>query len=161
MAVPFYTVSGWRYTDSIAIYSQMQPEYEDWARRHGGSVLELHAYAVEPDNVIDEAEIKRIMRAELDELIPQLKGAKVLYDVYAMQQNFPRWAPGDYQGRPGIDTPVSNLFLAGDFVRLEVPANLMEAAAMTGRIAANRIFSAEGLRESPIPAVALKGPLVL
>lgn len=161
MAVPFYTVSGWRYTDSIAIYSQMQPAYEDWARRHRGSVLELHAYAVAPEHVVEEAEIKRIMRAELDELIPQLKGAKVLYDVYAMQQNFPRWAPGDYQGRPGIDTDVPNLFLAGDFVRLEVPANLMEAATMTGRIAANRILAAEGLRENPIPTVDLKGPLVL
>jgi isorenieratene synthase len=160
MAVPFYTVSGWRYTDSIAIYSQMQPAYEDWARRHKGSVLELHAYAVEPENVIDEAEIKRIMRAELEELIPALKGARVLYDIYTMQQNFPRWAPGDYSGRPGIDTPVPNLFLAGDFVRLEVPANLMEAATMTGRIAANRILAAEGLRENPIPAVELEGPLV-
>jgi isorenieratene synthase len=161
MAVPFYTVSGWRYTDSIAIYSQMQPAYEDWGRRHKGSVLELHAYAVEPVNVIDEAEIKQIMRAELDELIPELRGAKVLYDIFTMQQNFPRWAPGDYQGRPGIDTPVENLFLAGDFVRLEVPANLMEAAAMTGRIAANRVLAAEGLRENPIPAVDLTGPLVI
>jgi isorenieratene synthase len=161
MAVPFYTISGWRYTDSIAIYSQMQPEYEDWGRRHDGSVIELHAYAVEPENVIDEAEIKRIMRAELDELIPALRGAKMVYDVYAMQQNFPRWAPGDYSGRPGIDTPIENLFLAGDFVRLEVPANLMEAATMTGRIAANRILAAEGLRENPIPAVDLKGPLVV
>jgi isorenieratene synthase len=161
MDVPFYTISGWRYTDSIAIYSQMQPEYEDWARRHRGCVIELHAYAVEPENVVDEAEIKRVMRAELDELIPALRDAQVVYDIYTMQQNFPRWAPGDYSGRPGVETAIDNLYLAGDFVRLEVPANLMEAAAMTGRIAANRIFSAEGLRESPIPAVALKGPLVL
>ncbi|WP_058556942.1 FAD-dependent oxidoreductase [Thiohalocapsa sp. ML1] len=161
MAVPFYTVSGWRYTDSIAIYSQMQPAYEDWGRRHKGSVIELHAYAVEPENVIDEAEIKRVMRAELDDLIPQLQGATVLYDIYTMQQNFPRWAPGDYAGRPGIDTGLPNLFLAGDFVRLEVPANLMEAATMTGRIAANRVLAAEGLRENPIPTVDLTGPLVL
>jgi isorenieratene synthase len=159
MAVPFYTVSGWRYTDSIAIYSQMQPESEDWARRHGGSVIELHAYAVEPENVIDEAEIKRIMRDELDELIPDLEGAGVVYDIYTMQQNFPRWAPGDYAGRPGVDTPLENLFFAGDYLRLEVPANLMEAAVMTGRMAANRILASEGLRENPIPAVDLKGPL--
>ncbi|MBK5937838.1 FAD-dependent oxidoreductase [Halochromatium roseum] len=161
MAVPFYTVSGWRYTDSIAIYSQMQPESEDWARRHQGSIIELHAYAVEPENVIDEAEIKRIMRAELDELIPELKGAKVVYDIYTMQENFPRWAPGDYAGRPGVRTPIDNLFLAGDYLRLEVPANLMEAATMTGRIAANQVLVAEGLRENPIPTVDPKGPLAL
>ncbi|KAA6182404.1 FAD-dependent oxidoreductase [Thiohalocapsa marina] len=161
LAVPFYTTSGYRYTDSIAIYSQMQPAYEDWARRHQGSVIELHAYAVEPENVIDEAEIRRIMREELDELIPALKGANMVYDIYTMQQNFPRWAPGDYAGRPGVQTPVDNLFLAGDYLRLEVPANLMEAATMTGRMAANRVLVAEGLRENPIPTVDLVGPLTI
>jgi isorenieratene synthase len=161
MAVPFYTISGYRYTDSIAIYSQMQPEYVDWAARHKGSVIELHAYAVEGENVIDEADIKRIMREELDELIPELKGADIVHDIYTMQQNFPRWAPGDHAGRPGVETAVDNLFLAGDFLRLDVPANLMEAAVMTGRMAANRILVSEGLRENPIPAVDLVGPLVI
>jgi isorenieratene synthase len=99
------------------------------------------------------------MRAELDELIPELQGAEIIHDIYMMQQNFPRWAPGDHAGRPGVATPFDNLFLAGDFVRLEVPANLMEAATMTGRMAANRILAAEHLRENPIPAVALVGPL--
>jgi isorenieratene synthase len=161
MAVPFYTTSGYRYTDSIAIYSQMQPKYVDWAERHKGSVIELHAYAVEAENVIDEEEIKRIMLEELDELIPELKDAGIVYDVYTMQQNFPRWAPGDHAGRPGVETPIENLFLAGDFVRLDVPANLMEAAVMTGRLAANRVLVGEGLRENPIPAVDLVGPLVI
>ncbi|WP_269634393.1 FAD-dependent oxidoreductase [Marichromatium purpuratum] len=159
--VPFYTVSGYRYTDSIAIYSQLQPEYERWAEQHQGSVIEIHAYAVEPENVIDEEEIKRIMLEELGELIPEIAGAGIVYDIYTMQQNFPRWAPGDHAGRPGVDTPIDNLFLAGDFLRLEVPANLMEAATMTGRIAANRILAAEGLRENPIPAVDLVGPLTI
>lgn len=31
---------------------------------------------------------------------------------------------------------------------------------MIGRIAANRVLAAEGLRENPIPAVGLTGPLV-
>jgi isorenieratene synthase len=161
MKVPFYTISGYRYTDSIAIYSQMQPQYVDWAERRQGSVIELHAYAVEEENVIDQAEIKRIMREELNELIPDLKGAGIVYDIYTMQRNFPRWAPGDHTGRPGVITPIDNLFLAGDFVRLDVPANLMEAATMTGRIAANQVLVAEGLRENPIPAVDLVGPLAI
>ncbi|WP_295400046.1 FAD-dependent oxidoreductase [uncultured Thiocystis sp.] len=159
--VPFYTTSGYRFTDSIAIYSQLQPQYEDWARRHQGSVIELHAYAVEPENVIPEEDIKRIMREELDALIPTLQGATIVYDIYTMQKNFPRWAPGDHAGRPGVETPIDNLFLAGDFLRLDVPANLMEAATMTGRMAANRVLAAEQLRENPIPAVDLVGPLVV
>jgi uncharacterized protein with NAD-binding domain and iron-sulfur cluster len=121
-----------------------------------GSVIELHAYAVEPENVIDEAEIKRIMRAELDELIPALKGAKHVSTTSTPCSRTSRAGRrATTPGRPGVDTPISNLFLAGDFVRLEVPANLMEAATMTGRIAANRILAAEGLRENPIPAVDL------
>jgi isorenieratene synthase len=78
-----------------------------------------------------------------------------------MQKNFPRWAPGDYAGRPGVETPIENLFLGGDFLRLEVPANLMEAATMTGRMAANHILVAEKLQENPIPSVDLVGPLVI
>lgn len=159
--VPFYTTSGYRFTDSIAIYSQLQPQYVDWARRHQGSVIELHAYAVEPENVIAETDIKRIMREELDVLIPSLAGAEIVYDIYTMQSNFPRWAPGDHAGRPGVETPIDNLFLAGDFLRLDVPANLMEAATMTGRMAANRVLVAERLRENPIPAVDLVGPLAI
>lgn len=156
---PFYTVAGYRYIDSIAIYSQLQPTYEDWARRHRGSVIELHAYAVEEENVLPEDEVKRFMRAELDQLLPELAGARMLHEVYMMQQNFPRWAPGDREERPGIRTPINNLFLAGDFVKLDIPANLMEASCMTGRIAANQIFVAEGLRENPIPTVEPLGPL--
>jgi len=159
--VPFYTTSGYQFTDSIAIYSQLQPQYQDWAERHQGSVIELHAYAVEPENVLPEEEVKRIMREELNLLIPELDGASIVYDIYTMQKNFPRWAPGDYSGRPGVETPIENLFLGGDFLRLEVPANLMEAATMTGRMAANHILVAEKLQENPIPSVDLVGPLVI
>ncbi len=159
--VPFYTTSGYQFTDSIAIYSQLQPQFVDWAQRHQGAVIELHAYAVEPENVLPEAEIKRIMREELDLLIPELKGAGIVYDIYTMQQNFPRWAPGDHANRPGVKTPIPNLFLAGDFLRLDIPANLMEAATMTGRMAANEVLVAEQLQENPIPAVSLVGPLVI
>jgi isorenieratene synthase len=159
--VPFYTTSGYQFTDSIAIYSQLQPQFIDWAQRHHGAVIELHAYAVEPENVLSEAEIKRIMREELDLLIPELKGAAIVYDIYTMQQNFPRWAPGDHAGRPGVATPIQNLFLAGDFLRLDVPANLMEAATMTGRMAANHVLVAEQLQENPIHSVSLVGPLVI
>jgi isorenieratene synthase len=49
--------------------------------------------------------------------------------------------------------------LAGDHVRLPAPAALMEAAVMSGRLAANAILAGEGLRQVPIPTVALKGPL--
>ena len=75
------------------------------------------------------------------------------------QDNFTRFAPGDYAHRPTTATPLANLFLAGDHVRLPVPAFLMEAAVVSGRLAANEILWREGLREIPISTVPLTGPL--
>jgi hypothetical protein len=44
-------------------------------------------------------------------------------------------------------------------VKLDAPAALMEAAAMSGRLAANGVLAQEGVREIEIPTVALRGPL--
>ena len=109
--------------------------------------------------MVPSSEIRAAMWRELLSLLPELAGARILHDEFQQQSNFTRWAPGDYGRRPGVATPVANLMLAGDHVRLPAPASLMEAAAMSGRLAANAIFAHEGLQELPIPTVALKGPL--
>jgi len=157
--LPFYTTARFRFTDSLAIYSAFQEPFVSWARRTGGSVVEVHAYAIAPEAMLPAAEIRAAMWRELLSLLPELAGARVLHDEFQQQSNFTRWAPGDHARRPGTTTPVANLMLAGDHVRLPAPASLMEAAAMSGRLAANAIFEAEGLRQRPIPTVALKGPL--
>jgi isorenieratene synthase len=154
----FYTTAQLGYTDSIAIYSAFQEPYVSWARRTGGSVVEVHAYAIRRDT--PPTEIRARMRAELWGLLPELYGARVLHEEYQQQDNFTRWAPGDHAHRPPTQTQAPNLFLAGDYVKLPAPAALMEAAAMSGRLAANGILRAEGVRQVPIPTVALKGPLV-
>jgi carotenoid phi-ring synthase / carotenoid chi-ring synthase len=157
--LPFYTTARFRFTDSLAIYSAFQEPFVSWARRTGGSVVEVHAYAIAPAAMLPAAEIRAAMWRELVSLLPELASARVLHDEFQQQSNFTRWAPGDHARRPGTTTPVANLMLAGDHVRLPAPASLMEAAAMSGRLAANAIFAAEGLRQLPIPTVALKGPL--
>ena len=43
--LPFYTTARFRFTDSLAIYSAFQEPFVSWARRTGGSVVEVHAYA--------------------------------------------------------------------------------------------------------------------
>jgi isorenieratene synthase len=99
------------------------------------------------------------MLAELKKLLPELASARVLHEEYQQQDNFSRFAPGDHASRPRTETPIPNLFLAGDHVRLDVPAALMEAATISGRMAANGILRAERLREIPITIVPLRGPL--
>jgi isorenieratene synthase len=157
---PFYTSARFRYTDALAIYSAFQEPYRSWARRTGGSVVEIHAYAIAPDALAPAARIRAVMLDELRRMLPELASARVLHDEYQQQSNFTRWAPGDHALRPGTETPLPNLFLAGDHVRLPVPAALMEAATISGRMAANGILRAEHLRELEISTVAPTGPLL-
>ena len=154
---PFFTVSGYTYTDSISLYSHFQEPFISWAKKHGGTVVELHAYAIAPKDIRPEEEIKATMIEELHALFPESVGAKVLQELFMMQSNFSRWAPGDHAHRPGIATPFSNLFLAGDWVKVDAPVFLMEAAAFTGRMAANSIFRQESLKLVPLPIVPMKG----
>ncbi len=154
---PFYTVSGYSYTDSISLYSSFQEPFASWARRSGGCVAELHAYAIAPQDVRPEQEIRDTMLRELHEMFPESRDAKILHEIFMMQSNFSRWAPGDHASRPGVETPFSNLFLAGDWVGTEAPVFLMEAAAFTGRMAANAIAAKESLRQKALPIVPMQG----
>jgi isorenieratene synthase len=156
---PFYTCSRFRFSDSLAIYSAFQEPYMSWARRTRGSVVEVHAYAIAPEQMAPSSTIRSVMFAEMVQMLPELAGAKVLHEEYQQQDNFTRWAPGDHALRPTTETPIDNLVLAGDHVRLPVPAALMEGATISGRMAANAILRRAGLREIPISTVALKGPL--
>ena len=154
---PFYTVSGYAYTDSITLYSHFQEPFISWAKKHGGTVVELHAYAIAPKDIRPEEEIKATMLQELHTMFPETRDATVLQELFMQQSNFSRWAPGDHARRPGVETPFSNLFLAGDWVKVDAPVFLMEAAAFTGRMAANSIFRQEFLKPVPLPIVPMKG----
>lgn len=156
---PFYTTSGFPYTDSIALYSQFQEPFITWARETGGSVVECHAYAIPQRRSGPVGLYRNALLAELRGALPELKDARVLHEEAMAQDNFTRFAPGDHARRPSTETPIANLLLAGDHVALPVPAFLMEAAAMSGRMAANAILRAEGVQEMEIPYVAATGPL--
>ena len=154
---PFYTVSGYTYTDSISIYSDFQEPFISWGNKHGGCVVELHAYAIAPADIRPEPEIKATMLQELHSIFPETKAATIMHELFMQQSNFTRWAPGDHAHRPGVETPFSNLFLAGDWVKVDAPVFLMEAAVFTGRMAANAIFRQESVKPVPLPIVPMHG----
>jgi isorenieratene synthase len=156
---PFYTTARFRYTDSLAIYSAFQEPYMSWARRTGGSVVEVHAYAIPPEALAPAPVMRAAMLRELTQMLPELDGARVLHEELQQQDNFTRLAPGDHALRPSTETPIANLLLAGDHVRLPAPAALMEAATISGRMAANAVLHREGVREVVISTVAPRGPL--
>ena len=154
---PFYTVSGYTYTDSVSIYSDFQEPFISWAKKSGGCVVELHAYAIAPEAVRPEEEIRMTMRRELHAIFPETAEAVILHELFMLQSNFSRWPPDDHAQRPGVETPFSNFFLAGDWVRVDAPVFLMKAAVFTGRMAANGICRQESLKLTPLPIVPMEG----
>jgi isorenieratene synthase len=155
----FYTVAGYPWTDGIATYSAFQQPYVDWAARTGGSVVETHAYAIPPELQGPPSSYRDALLAELRQAFPELATANVLHEEVMAQSNFTRFGPGAYARRPATRTEIDNLFVAGDHVRLPFPAFLMEAAAASGRLAANAVFARDGVEEVPIPTVAPVGKL--
>lgn len=151
----FYTVGDYHWTDSLAVYSSFQQPFTEG----GVAVVESHAYAIEPEDVGEVGRYADALLAELRVALPELAEARVVHQEAMAQTNFTRFAPGDAASRPGITTEIGNLFVAGDHVALPFPAFLMEAAAVSGRLAANHILAGEGVEEAPVRTVALRGQL--
>jgi isorenieratene synthase len=142
--------------DSITLYHRLEAGARSWARRTGGSVIELHAYAC-PDGVAAE-ELAARMRAELVELWPEANGG-----VRHLQARVERQAPsfdiGSATDRPEVVTDADRLYLAGDGIRADIPSALMERAAVTGILAANEILARSGATTEPVWSVRPRGLL--
>jgi isorenieratene synthase len=146
-----------RLLDSVTFVHRVEEASAAWASRVGGSVLELHCYAV-PDDVPD-AEIAAALYDDLWVYFPALRDGRILGEHVQMQRNFTAFHVGMRAARPGVETEDPRLVLAGDWVGLPTPAMLMEAAVTSGLLAANAILRREGVREEPIYSVPLRGLL--
>jgi len=109
-----------------------------------------------PDDFPEE-EIRNQFLKEFEEYFPEIKGYKVKYEYLQVKDDFTAFHTNLYKTRPIVKTDVENLFLAGDWVKLESPAMLMEAATTSALTAANFIFQKEKLKEVPVLSVPLKG----
>lgn len=143
--------------DNISVYENLEDESRAFAERTGGSVVELHAYAL-PDGS-NETELKRQLLGGLHTLYPETVAARIVEDRFLLRQDCPSFAPGSHAVRPEVGTPFPGLCLAGDFVRLPFPTALMERAASAGMLAANTLLDPLGVRGEALWSVALRGPL--
>jgi isorenieratene synthase len=109
-----------------------------------------------PDDFPNE-EIRNQFLKEFEEYFPEIKGYKLKYEYLQVKDDFTAFHTNLYKTRPTVKTDVENLFLVGDWVKLENPAMLMEAATTSALYAANSIFIKERLREETICSVPLKG----
>merc|ERR1712238_615670 len=105
-----------------------------WVEQHkGGAVYELHSY------------------------VPELKGATIIEKSLTIDQNFTAFHVGMNNDRPGTDTPIPTLKLAGDWVKIPTTAKLLEGACISGMMAANHILRANGMESDTIHCVPNRG----
>jgi len=156
--VPFFIFTdALKILDSVTIYHRMEKSSEEWVKKNGGGIFELHSYAVPND--FPQEEIRNQFLKEFEEYFPEIKGYKVKYEYLQVKDDFTAFHTNLFKTRPTVKTDVENLFLVGDWVKLENPAMLMEAATTSALYAANLIFNKEKLREELILSVPLKGLL--
>lgn len=148
----------------ICLYHLLEEESAEWAARTGGSILELHLYALdEPYTSTSDEELWPLVRPLVLEVLPELDGAAVVGRTVGNYENFTSFAVGQAAFRPYPQTPttdgVAGLYLAGDWVSAPVPSALMERSVLTGRLAANEILVGDGVREVGYSHVSGRGPL--
>ncbi|WP_243795435.1 FAD-dependent oxidoreductase [Saccharopolyspora gloriosae] len=151
----FLGTSGFGPVDNISVLDRYERSAARWARDHGGSVVEVHCYALPADATVDE--LRPQVLEELHRVYPETTGAEVLDERHELRSDCPLFPPGGFALRPSIPTPEPALVLAGDHVRVDLPVALMERAATSGMLAANRLLGLWGLRGHDVWSVPVQG----
>ena len=147
----FLGTAGHEPLDNISVLDRYERQARDWARATGGSVVELHSYAVESTHP------QEAMLNQLHKLYPETRWARVVHERILQHRDCPLFAPGTHAHRPGVVTPLPGLLLAGDGVRIDLPVALMERAATTGWTAANHLLKQWGLAGHALSTVPNQG----
>ena len=153
----FTSVSQEPTLDSVTLYHRIEAASGQWARRTGGSVIELHAYAA-PDG-IDATDLTKRMWSELGALWPETTQMSILDVAERVGRDAPAFGLGSDATRPGVRTDAAGLVLAGDWVRMPFPSALMERAAGSAALAANAVLERHGVSPASVFSVAPRGLL--
>ncbi len=143
--------------DSVTLYHKMEKESTAWSQENQGGIFELHSYAV-PEGMSKE-DCRTHLIDEMYHYFPELKGLEIKHEYYQFRNDFSAFHTGLYKDRPKVKTEVPGLFYAGDWVKMDNCAMLMEGAYVSGALAANYILSKEGLQEQALVQVPTKGLL--
>jgi isorenieratene synthase len=157
---PFVGTTGLGELDNISIYERFEGESRRWALRTGGSVIELHAYALK-ERDLEPAEHEKVIREDFERqlytLYPELAGAQTIAEQFFVHQDCPSFGPGKSALRPTVETGIDGLALAGDFLRLPFPSALMERAVASGFMAANHVMARWNVRPEEVWTIPDKG----
>ena len=148
----FLGTTGYALLDNISILERFEAGAERWRHTHGGSVVELHAYALgtahrgsargmlESEDVDREA-VTRQLLADLHEVYPETADIPITAQELLIADDCALADTRPHDDRPGVTTAFPGLVLAGDSIRCEAPVALMERAATTGFMAANELLA--------------------
>ena len=139
----FLGTSGFGPLDNISVLERFEEGARRWSAAYGGSVVELHAYALVEQ--ADERVLKQQLLAELHRVYPELSEASMVAEEWLINDDCPLLGTGPWEQRLTVDTPHPRILLAGDGIRCEFPVALMERAATTGFLAANQLLHSYGL----------------
>jgi len=152
---PFVGTTGLGLVDNISVYERFEGESRRWALRTGGSVVEVHAYAIE--KAVTEKDIRNDFRQQLHDLYPETREARAIDERFLLRRDCASFAPGTYQARTTVTTPMNGIALAGDFVKLPFPSALMERAVASGFYAASQLLARWAVRPEPLWSVPPRG----
>lgn len=146
----------------IVQYHRIEKESREWASKRKGSVLEFHLYTTPEYKGVDAEKIWEDIAQTACSVIPELAESNLLAATVGSYENFTSYEVGQATSAPAPDGAVQmgvqNLYLAGDWVKLDFPAALMEKAVVSGRIAANRILYQDGVRQAKYTHTTNLGP---
>lgn len=152
---PFLGTTGFSRLDNISVLDTFDDEARAWRARTGGSVVELHAYALPADEPMEDS-LSRLT-GEMRTVYPELHDAGIRHQEHVLEADCPLFAPGTFHTRPTVTTTDPTLVLAGDLVRTDLPVALMERAATTGFLAANALLRHWDIRGHDLWSVANQG----
>lgn len=152
---PFLGTGGLEPVDNISVVSNYEREAAEWARAHGGSVVEVHSYSVVDPPPFEG--LREKMLARLHQLYPETAHAGIVAERILFKQDCPLFSPGSFAERPTVHTGVPGLVLAGDGIRIDLPVALMERAATTGWSAANHLLAGWGVSGHTLYTVPVQG----
>ncbi|GAA1834455.1 FAD-dependent oxidoreductase [Microlunatus capsulatus] len=140
----FLGTSGYGPMDNITVLERFEAGARRWSDEHEASVVEVHAYALQPEDG-DDDQVRATLRAELARVYPETADAQVVADAWLVEDDCPLVGTSPWLRRPEVATPDPRLVLAGDGIRCDYPVALMERAATTGFLAANQLLAGWGL----------------
>ncbi|MFJ6088337.1 FAD-dependent oxidoreductase [Streptomyces sp. NPDC092369] len=151
----FLGTSGYDGLDNISVLNHYEGEAARWAAHNGGSVVELHAYALAGD--ADPLTVRNRLIASLHRVYPETEPARIVDLRDEWRSDCPFFPVGSYARRPTVLTPHPRVTLAGDAIRCDLPVALMERAATTGFLAAGALLANWGVRGQTLWTVPRSG----